>query len=638
MWNSNGDDILRRVPPQNIEAEQSVLGAILLENKAINQALEVLKPDDFYRESHREIFRMMTELSDRNQPVDAITMTDALRTRGKVEAIGGPAYIAELAACVPTAANVAHYARIVREKAVLRAFASTATELANAAYDVPFGVRSFLADAGNRITEVAQLPIGDREKPTQLGNLASEIEPKEVRWVWKNRIPRGKVTIFDGDPGTGKSHLTLALIANITKGWPFHDGASCEIGKATVFSAEDDPHDTIVPRLLAAGADLARVRIVPAAFETEDGPPRLITLPDDLAPIEEAIKKDGASFVVIDPLTAFLSDRINSNKDQDVRRVLAGLSGVAARTSAAIIAIRHLNKSGGSKAIYRGGGSIGIGAAARASFLIAQSKDDETRRIFAPIKSNLGPLSSRLAFRLIRSEGDEAAHVEWIEGEVSETLDDLLREPDEREMAKANKREAAVTFLVELLADGPRPTKEVEAKAAEQDISRRTLARARDTLKIKPQKKGFSGEWFLSLPGRSDDPALISLGAVGGDQQSASPPRDLPKDASGRDGELNFGAVGGDRERQGRQLSEGCHQKDANGLDHLSHSERRTSVKSANYATCDGAPQRQGVQAFERQLRLVEPPASELAEIVGAVEAVFPGVRLVELRRKEPPP
>ena len=109
----SSDDILKRVPPQNLEAEQSVLGAVLLENEAINQALEVLNPDDFYRESHREIFRVMTELSDRNQPVDAITMTDALRTRGKLEAIGGPAYIAELAACVPTAANVAHYARIV---------------------------------------------------------------------------------------------------------------------------------------------------------------------------------------------------------------------------------------------------------------------------------------------------------------------------------------------------------------------------------------------------------------------------------------------------------------------------------------------------------------------------------------------
>ena len=93
-------DILRRVPPQNLEAEQSVLGAILLDNEAVNQALETLSGDDFYREAHRDIFRAMVELADRSQPVDAITLTDALRSKGALETIGGAAYIAELAACV----------------------------------------------------------------------------------------------------------------------------------------------------------------------------------------------------------------------------------------------------------------------------------------------------------------------------------------------------------------------------------------------------------------------------------------------------------------------------------------------------------------------------------------------------------
>ena len=325
------------------------------------------------------------------------------------------------------------------------------------------------------------------------------------------------------------------------------------------------------------------MRIIPAALETENGP-KLITLPDDLEQIEGAIRKDGATFVVIDPLTAFLSEQINANKDQDVRRVLAGLSGVAERANAAIVVIRHLNKSGGGKAIYRGGGSIGIIGAARVGFLVAQSKDDETRRIFAQIKNNLGPLSSQLAFRLIRAAGDEVAHLEWIEGDVSETVGDLLREADEREMARADKREAAVTFLVELLADGPRPTKEVEAKAAAQDISGRTLSRARGKLKIESHKKGFLGEWFLSLPGRNDDQTSTTLGAVGGDHQSASPTGVLPKNANGRDRELTLGVVGEDREREGRQPSEERHPKNANGRDHLSTSERETLVKSANYA------------------------------------------------------
>jgi replicative DNA helicase len=100
-----GGDILRRVPPQNIEAEESVLGAILLENDAVNAVLEVAAVDDFYRESHRLIFQAMVDLADRNQPVDAITLTDSLRGKGVLEQVGGPAYIAELAARVPTAAT-----------------------------------------------------------------------------------------------------------------------------------------------------------------------------------------------------------------------------------------------------------------------------------------------------------------------------------------------------------------------------------------------------------------------------------------------------------------------------------------------------------------------------------------------------
>src|SRR5260370_25889067 len=138
------DDILRRVPPQNLEAEQSVLGAILLENEAINQVLEILVEDDFYRETHRAIFRAMVDLSDHNQPVDAITLTESLRNRGSLEQIGGAGYIAELAAIVPTAANVAHYAKIVREKAVLRSLATIATDIASSAYDAPSAVDEFL--------------------------------------------------------------------------------------------------------------------------------------------------------------------------------------------------------------------------------------------------------------------------------------------------------------------------------------------------------------------------------------------------------------------------------------------------------------------------------------------------------------
>lgn len=131
----NSDDILRRVPPQNLEAEQSVLGAILLENETIHAALKILSIDDFYRESHKLVFRGMLALTERNQPIDAITLTNVLRTKDKLEQIGGSAYLAELASVVPTASNIDHYAQIVRDMSAKRTIASKATWLASLAYD-----------------------------------------------------------------------------------------------------------------------------------------------------------------------------------------------------------------------------------------------------------------------------------------------------------------------------------------------------------------------------------------------------------------------------------------------------------------------------------------------------------------------
>ncbi|MGC2762702.1 MAG: replicative DNA helicase, partial [Candidatus Binatus sp.] len=133
-----------------------MLGAILLDNDAINHAVEILTAEEFYRESHREIFRAMIELTDHNQAVDAITLTEALGTKGVLEQIGGPAYIGELAAFVPTAANISEYARIVHDKAVLRSLASISTAIASSAYEAPRNVDEFLDEAEHQIFEIAE--------------------------------------------------------------------------------------------------------------------------------------------------------------------------------------------------------------------------------------------------------------------------------------------------------------------------------------------------------------------------------------------------------------------------------------------------------------------------------------------------
>src|SRR5881396_1874801 len=142
------------IPPQNLEAEASVLGAILLDNSCINEVMGILKPEDFYRESHRKIFRAMIELSDRSEPVDIITLSECLKNRGELEAVGGSAYLASLNDFVPTAANISYYARIVREKSILRHLINAATEVATKGYDGTGNVEELLDSAEKAIFDI----------------------------------------------------------------------------------------------------------------------------------------------------------------------------------------------------------------------------------------------------------------------------------------------------------------------------------------------------------------------------------------------------------------------------------------------------------------------------------------------------
>jgi len=175
--------------------------------------------------------------------------------------------------------------------------------------------------------------------------LVADVDREQVRWLWPGRIPLGKVSVLDGDPGTGKSTLTLTMAAKVTTGSPFPDGTRPELADVIFLNAEDDIGDTIRPRLEAAGADLARCWVLPDVHP-EGAPPRPPELPADLFLLEDLVKSKGAALVILDPLMALLSGSVDSHRDQDVRRVLASLAAMAARTGAAVVIVRHMNKGG----------------------------------------------------------------------------------------------------------------------------------------------------------------------------------------------------------------------------------------------------------------------------------------------------
>ena len=150
------DDALRRVPPQSLDAEESVLGGVLLDVHALDRAIEMMGAEDFYREAHRKIFRAMLALSEKGEPIDLVTLTDTLKARGELQDIGGAIYLAELVDKVPSAANIAHYARIVREKAVLRSLINVSNEIVGRCYNGEEDIERFLDEAERLIFEVSE--------------------------------------------------------------------------------------------------------------------------------------------------------------------------------------------------------------------------------------------------------------------------------------------------------------------------------------------------------------------------------------------------------------------------------------------------------------------------------------------------
>ncbi len=166
------------------------------------------------------------------------------------------------------------------------------------------------------------------EEAVPVGTWMSEIEPERVEWLWDRRIPLGKVTMLDGDPGRAKSTILYDLAARVTVGGELPDGQALETGGALIVSMEDGAADTILPRFLAAGGDPTRAKIIGA------GDSRI--LPDDVNKLERAIRETGARFVAIDPVMSFLADNVNTNSDQQVRRALQPLVDLAETTGAAV--------------------------------------------------------------------------------------------------------------------------------------------------------------------------------------------------------------------------------------------------------------------------------------------------------------
>lgn len=329
----------------------------------------------------------------------------------------------------------------------------------------------------------------------------SDVRPETVGWFWPGRIPLGKLTILDGDPGLGKSAITVDIAARATRGDTMPDGTVSDVvgpSDVVIVTIEDGLGDTVRPRLDAAGGDPTRVTAIVGIGDDQ----RPIAIPDDVLAIEEVVRDRQARLVILDPLMGLLSAEVNAYRDQDVRRALAPLAQMAERLSTAVLVVRHPTKAGGANAVHRGGGSIGIIGAARSGLFVVKDPDDpsEVQRVLAASKSNLGPPLPSFAFHIEPAENGSIT-VAW-DGPSEHSANQLLALAADGE-ERRSALEEALHFLRDALSEGPRPTVDVLREAHQHGLTDPTLRRARKQLDIESKREGFGkeGKWLLALPG-----------------------------------------------------------------------------------------------------------------------------------------
>jgi RecA-family ATPase len=263
-----------------------------------------------------------------------------------------------------------------------------------------------------------------QQSATTFSTPLSEIETQSITWLWENRIPQGKITLLEGDPGMGKSLLAIDIAAHISKGRPMPGDSTGKTGSVILIAPEDGAADTIKPRVAAAGGDLSQIHLLNTVESLDAKDVKKLklyqkpfSLSQNLFELEQTIKQTKAILVVLDPLTAVLGHNIDSSRDQGIREIFTPLAFLAESTNCAFLVVRHLKKGTSDNLLYRGAGAIGIIAAARTCLTIFYDPADEKKRVLAVTKSNLSESPQHLSYQVVPGESI-APRIQWL-GEIN---------------------------------------------------------------------------------------------------------------------------------------------------------------------------------------------------------------------------
>ena len=365
----NGATALERIPPQNLDAEQSTLGSMLLEKEAIYKGAEILRPDDFYREAHRVIFEVVVHLANKGEPVDLITVSEELKQRGMLDKVGGVAYLTQLVNFVPTAANVEHYANIVAEKSLLRSIISVATNIVKMGYEGTEEVDVILDRAEKEIFEISQkrnikgfvnlrsILVETFERIEKLYESKGGVTGLPTGYSDFDRMTAGlqpsDLIILAARPSMGKTTFALNLASH----------AAVEVKVPVVIFSLEMSKEQLALKLLCSEAGVDNQRIRTGTLRDDDWPKlsqALGRLSDAMLFIDDTpgisaleirakarrIKSEyGLGLIIIDYLQLMQSRSKSENRQQEVSEISRSLKALARELNVPVIALSQLSRA-----------------------------------------------------------------------------------------------------------------------------------------------------------------------------------------------------------------------------------------------------------------------------------------------------
>lgn len=313
-------------------------------------------------------------------------------------------------------------------------------------------------------------------------------DPADAEFLWEPYIPLGKVTLVEGDPGLGKSWLTMEIAAAVSTGEPLPGQKHPRQGRVLLMSAEDDPNITLRPRLDASGGNPKEVFCATEHF-TFDKP--------GLRRLKASVREHRPLLVVIDPIVAYIGGNVDMHRANETRPLFKELNDIATQFKCAIVVVRHLTKGNNDNATYRGLGSIDIIASVRSTLLIDKDLDDpKTVRCLIHHKANLSHKGKTWLYSIERTSARPGSKLVW-QGTAEYGIDEYMKSRNKDPGAPNEKRQTAKALLEKLLQHGPRPAREVEETLAAAGVQDRTLKRAKKELGVESKKVGETWEWSL---------------------------------------------------------------------------------------------------------------------------------------------